>query len=99
MTDGNVFFQDEDITNRTPEEIAAKGIIRTFQNIKLFKYLSALENVKAGCHIHTKTTFFDALLHTRQYKEDESYSQNRAMEVLEEVGLTEYRDWKAGNLP
>lgn len=75
------------------------GIVRTFQNIKLFKYLSVLENVKVGCHIHTRTNVLDALLHTPRYRQDEEYATQQAAKVLEEVGLTEYKDWKAGNLP
>lgn len=99
LTSGQILFGGEDITNKTPEEIARKGIVRTFQNIKLFKYLSVLDNVKVGCHIHTKTSVLDALLHTKTYKKDEEYAVNQARKVLEEVGLTEYTDTKAGNLP
>ena len=66
---------------------------------KLFKYLSVLENVKVGCHIHTRTNVLDALLHTPRYRQDEEYATQQAAKVLEEVGLTEYKDWKAGNLP
>lgn len=99
VTSGRIIFEGQDITNQPPEEIAKKGIIRTFQNIKLFKYLSVLENVKVGCHINTKTSVFDAIFHTKKYKEDESYAIRQAERVLDEVGLTEYKDWKAGNLP
>ncbi|WP_367565347.1 ABC transporter ATP-binding protein [Lacrimispora sp.] len=99
VTSGNIFFKGEDITNKTPEEIARKGIVRTFQNIKLFKYLSVLDNVKVGCHINTKTRMLDALLHTKTYKADEEYATKQAQKVLEEVGLTGYADTKAGNLP
>lgn len=99
LTSGEFWYDGKNITNRPSEEIAKLGIVRTFQNIKLFQYLSVLENVKVGCHIHTKTNVWDALLHTKQYKRDEEYAQRQAEKVLEEVGLTEYRDWKAGNLP
>ncbi len=99
VTQGDILFEGENITNKAPEEIATKGIIRTFQNIKLFKFLSVLENVKAGCHIHTKTSYFDAIFHTKRYKQDEEYATNQALKVLEEVDMLEYKDWKAGNLP
>ena len=99
VTSGKIFFEGEDITNQTPEVIAKKGIVRTFQNIKLFKYLTVLDNVKVGCHIDTKTSVFDAIFHTGTYKKDENYASEQAMKVLEKVGLTEYADWKAGNLP
>ncbi len=99
LTSGKIFFEGEDITNLPPDVIAKKGIVRTFQNIKLFKYLSVLDNVKVGCHIDTKTNVFDAIFHTKRYKADEEYATRQAAKVLEEVGLTEYSDWKAGNLP
>ncbi len=99
VTQGDIIFEGENITNKPPEEIATKGIVRTFQNIKLFKFLSVIENVKAGCHIHTKTNYFDAIFHTKRYKQDEEYATNRALEVLESVDMLEYKDWKAGNLP
>ena len=99
VTSGQILFDGRDITNLPPEEVAKLGIVRTFQNIKLFKYLSVLENVKVGCHIHTRTNVLDALLHTPRYRQDEEYATQQAAKVLEEVGLTEYKDWKAGNLP
>ncbi|MEG1408168.1 MAG: ABC transporter ATP-binding protein, partial [Ruthenibacterium sp.] len=99
VTEGQVFFEGKDITNQPPEAIARKGIVRTFQNIKLFKYLSVIENVKVGCHIDTKTNMIDAAFHTKRYLQDEAYATKQAAKVLEEVGLTEYKDWKAGNLP
>lgn len=99
VTSGSIFFEGNEITGYTPEKVATLGMIRTFQNIKLFKYLSVLDNVKAGCHIHTRTGFMDALLHSKQYKRDEEYCEEQALKVLEEVGIAEYKDWKAGNLP
>ncbi len=99
VTSGQIFFEEKEVTGQTPEEAAKRGIVRTFQNIKLFKYLSVLENVKVGCHIDTKTNVFDAVFHTKRYKEDEAYAEKQAGKVLDEVGLTEYKDWKAGNLP
>ena len=98
LSSGQIFFEDEEITNKPPEVIGRKGIVRTFQNIQLFKYLSVLENVKAGCHIHTQTGVFDAIIHTRKYREDEKYAEEQARRVLDEVGLSEYADMHAGNL-
>ncbi len=98
VTDGNVILNGEEITNLGPEIIARKGLARTFQNIKLFNYMTVLDNVKIGCHINTKTNIFDALFHTKTYKKDEEYVTNQAMEVLKSVGLEEYAKTKAGNL-
>ena len=86
------------ITGRPPEEIARKGMARTFQNIQLFKYMTVLENVKIGNHIHSKTNMFDAIFHTGRYKQDEKEALERAEAVIEKVGIAEYRDVMAGTL-
>lgn len=99
VTGGEILFNNENITNKLPEEVARKGLVRTFQNLKLFRYLSVLDNVKVGCHIHTKTRVLDSLLHTRVYKDDEAYAIEQATKVIQQVGLSEHIDTKAGNLP
>ncbi|HWP68757.1 MAG TPA: ATP-binding cassette domain-containing protein, partial [Rectinemataceae bacterium] len=71
----------------------------TFQNIQLFKFMTVLENVKIGFHIRTKTTILSALFHSKQYRRDETFAQEKALEILERVGLSEYRDTLASNLP
>ncbi len=97
-TAGQVFLDGEEITGRPPEEIARKGMARTFQNIQLFKYMTVLENVKIGNHIHSKTNMFDAIFHTGRYKQDEKEALERAEAVIEKVGIAEYRDVMAGTL-
>jgi len=98
-TNGTVLFYGEDITKLKPEQIAEKGIARTFQNIKLFNNMNVLENVKIGFHMHTKTKMWDALLRTKRYREDEAFVEEEGKRLLERVGLSEYQDVKAGNLP
>ena len=97
-TAGKIFFDNEDITRYSSEKVASVGMARTFQNIKLFKYMSVLDNVKIGFHKRTKTAMWDALLHTKTYKEDEEFVTRKGKEVLEIVGLSKYQDEKAGNL-
>ena len=97
-TKGNVFLNGENITGLAPEAIAKKGMARTFQNIKLFNYMTVLENIKIGFHNNTKTGLASALFHTKKYKEDEAFIQKRGLEILNMVGLSEYTNTMAGNL-
>ena len=98
-TAGEIIFRGEHITGMLTEKIARKGMARTFQNIQLFKFMTVLENVKIGFHIRTKTTILSALLRSKQYRRDEKFAQEKALEILERVGLSEYRDTFASNLP
>ena len=98
-TSGSIFLDGEDITNMHSALIARKGLARTFQNIKLFKHMTVLENIIIGFHIHTKTGITDAIFRTKRYREDERIIVERGAEVLERAGLGKYRDFKAGNLP
>jgi branched-chain amino acid transport system ATP-binding protein len=97
-TKGTVFLNGENITAMRPELIARKGLARTFQNIKLFKYMTVLENVTIGFHINTKTTIIDAILKNKRYREDEEFVVKRGLEILKQVGLFNYKDIQAGNL-
>lgn len=98
-TSGQVIFNGEDISHFKPEQISRKRMTRTFQNIQLFKFMTVLENVKIGCHINTKTNLFDAVLRDKTYKNDEKYTAEKSMEVLRSIGLEDYAQMKAGNLP
>jgi branched-chain amino acid transport system ATP-binding protein len=98
-TAGKIFLHGENITGLKPEQIARKGIARTFQNIKLFKYMTVLENVKIGFHTNTKTSILDALFHTKTYDADEEFVTGEGLKLLERVGLLQYKDTRAGNLP
>lgn len=98
-TSGQIFFEGKDITHLSAEKVARLGISRTFQNIKLFRTLPVLENVKVGFHISTKTGVLDSIFHTARYRSDEKLAEEKGMEILERVGLSQYADWNAGNLP
>ncbi len=98
ITSGEIWLDGENITNMHSEVIARKGMARTFQNIQLFKYMSVLENVKIGFHINTKTRLWDSILHSSTYKKDEKLAEEKGLEILERVGLTEFKDTMAGNL-
>lgn len=97
-TKGKVYFKDRNITNFKPEKVTGLGISRTFQNIKLFKNMSVLDNVKIGFHTQTKTKMLDAIFHTKTYKNDDRICEEIGQELIERVGLTELKEEYASNL-
>ena len=99
LTSGQILFDGKDVTGSKPEDMAKLGMARTFQNIKLFKFLSVLENIKVGFHILLKSNIFDAMFHTKRYKEDEKMANEKGTELLKRIGLYEQIDLMAGNLP
>jgi len=99
LTDGDIYFKERRITEASPSQVANMGMARTFQNIKLFKYMTVLDNVKIGFHTRTRTKLWDAIFHTAQFKRDEQLTVAEGMEVLKRVGLEEYANEFASNLP
>lgn len=89
-TSGDIYFENKKITNLPSYEITRLGIARTFQNIKLFKYMNVLDNVKIGFHTQTKTNFLDAIFHTSTYNHDEKLTIKKGLEILERVGLADF---------
>ena len=96
---GSVVFNGAQITGRRPAIIAAHGIARTFQNLRLFGDLTVLDNVRAGMHVHLKQNAFDAVLHTPRYRRSEREATEQARRWLDFVGVRS--DWalQARNLP
>ncbi|GGF54812.1 ABC transporter ATP-binding protein [Azorhizobium oxalatiphilum] len=97
-TDGRVLFDGQDITGLAPEKISARGLVRTFQLVKLFEDLSTLENVKVGRHLHTKAGLFSAFLHTPAARREEREVEARARDLLSFVGLQHKADADASGL-
>ena len=98
-TEGKVFFKDTDITGKKPYEITALGMARTFQNIRLFYRMTALENVMVGMHTSTKANLIDCILRTPHHRRTEKEAEKRALEVLELTGLSEHKYDYATSLP
>jgi branched-chain amino acid transport system ATP-binding protein len=92
---GPIVFAGEDITMRLPEQIAASGLVRTFQLVQLFQNLSVLENIQVGCHLHTRGGIFSALMRSRATRETEREVDARARELLDFVGLEGAADSEA----
>jgi branched-chain amino acid transport system ATP-binding protein len=84
---GSLSYEGRDITNQPPHKIAVLGMARTFQNIRLFANLSALENVKIAQHVHTKSGVWTGVLGLPPAPSEEKTVQARAYELLELVGL------------
>ncbi|HEY8297927.1 MAG TPA: ABC transporter ATP-binding protein [Candidatus Baltobacteraceae bacterium] len=98
-TTGSVSFDGSRIDGRPTHEIAALGIARTFQNIRLFSFMSALDNVMVGEHARMHARIWDSLLHTPSQRVEERKTSERARELLEFVGLDGVRESYARNLP
>src|SRR6185369_17917029 len=85
--EGTVAFQGARLKDATPDRIAKLGIARTFQNIRLFANLSALENVMIGRHVRTKAGVVGAILRNQRTLAEEAAIERRALELLEYVGV------------
>jgi branched-chain amino acid transport system ATP-binding protein len=81
-----------------PHKVAKAGIARTFQNIRLFPEMTALENVMVGRHVRTKATALGAVLRTRATLAEEAAIKSRALELLDYVGIRKYADYQARTL-
>lgn len=99
VTEGEILFEGKPIQNQEPYIIAESGVTRTFQNIRLFKTLTAYDNILTACQYTTDYTFFDAILRNKRFKEGEKLLRDETDELMEILGLTERRDMVAGNLP
>ena len=98
-TRGSVLINGIDIKGMPTHKVNRLGIARTFQNIRLFSDMTALDNVKVGMHNEIKCSFLASLLHTPSYRKSEEAANKKAMELLDFMGLTEVADQKAGSLP
>ena len=94
---GQLLHEGEDITRRQPHKIAQRGIGRTFQNIRLFGQLSALRNVMIARHIHTRSNVITGVFGLPRARREEQASRERAMELLDLVGLRARADEQALN--
>ena len=94
-----ILLDGKDITGHKAIQINQAGIARTFQNIRLFKELSVLDNVKVGLHNHHKYSTLSGILRLPSYYKVEKEMDERAMELLKVFDLDKEFDYKASNLP
>ena len=98
-TRGRVFFEGEDVTGVAPQLIAARGLIRTFQLVKLFQALTTIENVKIGRHVRTKAGLVAALTRPLWARREEAETEQVARELIDFVGLGAQAGLRASALP
>ena len=97
-TAGRVVFDGKDVTGKPPHAITERGVGRTFQNIRLFQNMTALENVLVGMHSRLKGNVFTAILKTPRVRHEEATARERAHELLTYSGLRRVEDDYAKNL-
>lgn len=97
--EGIIKLEERDITGMKTIDINKAGIARTFQNIRLFKALTVLDNVKAGLHNNYHYTTIEGILRLPSYFKAEKEMNERAMELLKVFGLDKEADYLAANLP
>jgi branched-chain amino acid transport system ATP-binding protein len=85
--DGQIWFAGQRIDGLMPDRVAAAGINRTYQAIRLFRNLTAIENILVGMHVHLKSTWYGAVFNTRATREDEARAHDEARRILDFVGL------------
>ena len=98
-TEGIITLDGENIVGKKTIDINKAGIARTFQNIRLFKVLSVLDNVKVGLHNHHKYSTIEGILRLPKYYKVEKEMDEKALELLSVFGLDKYADTLAANLP
>ncbi len=98
-TRGCVLVKGIDIKGKSVAQVNRMGVARTFQNIRLFTQMTALDNVKVGMHHDIKTNFATNLFHFPGFKKAEKEADEKAMELLSFMGLAEVANVPAGSLP
>lgn len=98
-TEGSMILAEYSLAGKRTHRIAKYGIGRTFQNIRLFKDLTVLDNVKAALHNEIRYHLFSAVFRLRSYWKDEETVTKKAMDLLAIFGLDKVADWRAANLP
>ncbi|MBQ6832334.1 MAG: ABC transporter ATP-binding protein [Oscillospiraceae bacterium] len=98
-TRGSILLRGIDTKGMSTHKVTRMGIARTFQNIRLFTDMTAMDNVKVGMHKDIKCSFLSSLLRLPSYYKAEKAADKKAMELLEFMGLADVADVKAGSLP
>jgi branched-chain amino acid transport system ATP-binding protein len=97
--EGQITFNDRSLLGLRPDQIAERGLARTFQNIRLFGNLSVIENVLVGMHIHLRQSPVQTLLQMPSFRHEEEAAERKAEELLHYVGLRGVANELAKNLP
>jgi branched-chain amino acid transport system ATP-binding protein len=98
ISGGQIWFSGERVDGLTPDRVAACGISRTYQNIRLFRNITAIENLLVGMHLHLRSHWWGALLNSPHTRRDEQRAHEEALKLLRFVGLRGRGDVIARNL-
>ena len=98
-SEGDVRFEGKSILGKRPFQIFTFGVARTFQNIRLFSNMTALENAMVARHCRSKKGVVGAIFRTRSQRQEEARIQARALEALGFMGVADFADTVASNLP
>ncbi len=99
VSSGTIRSHGIDLAGMTPNEIVEAGIVRTFQNIRLFKSLSVFDNVRVACNVHRATSPAQAFIRMRAFHDDEAMITRRVEELLDLFHLLRFRNVPANSLP
>ena len=97
--EGRVVYNGEALTKITPNIAAQKGISRTFQNLALFKRMSALDNILVGRKLHSKASFIDIAFQLPKAKKEESQNRQKCEEIISFLEIDEIKNTPVGKLP
>jgi branched-chain amino acid transport system ATP-binding protein len=95
---GSVIYQERPIHGRRPDEIAQRGLSRTFQHIRLFARMKALENVMVGCHVRSRAGFLSGMLNLPWTRREERQIREKALEMMAFLGIEGLADRDATSL-
>lgn len=98
-TEGKIYFEDTDITGEKTHEITKLGIARTFQNIRLFKELSVLDNVLIANHMRLGSNLFSSVIKTPDYRNKEKKIIEKSLSLLRDLELEDVKYEKSSSLP
>lgn len=96
---GTIKFNGKSLVGLRPDQIAARGIARTFQNIRLFPDMTVIENILVGMHIHFKQSPLQTLFRLPGFKKEEAEAEKKAARLMQYVGLKRVENELAKNLP
>lgn len=97
-SDGSVIFQGEQLAGKKDFQISRKGLVRTFQHVRLFKKMTVLENMLIAQHSHLNTNILSGLFKTPNYRQKEQEAMDNAAKWLREVDLLDFANRESGNL-
>jgi len=97
--EGEILFNGESLKGLRPDQVSAKGLSRTFQNIRLFGSMTVLENILVGMHNRLNQSGIDALFRTKKFSKEEDEAEQKARDLMEYVGLKDVGNELAKNLP